>query len=176
MTYGVLICLRCSGFHRSLGVNVSFVRSISLDSWTPKQVYALRLGSNFQMQEYFRRQRISNTDIRVRYQSKAAAVYRTTLAEAVEKGWKGDWQHCHQQHQQQRPGSERHRRKTASLASHHRRSSSSGGGGGGNGIGDSGGGGGGGEESMFEVCVEGEEPIGISIQKSLRTGKAKVYR
>ena len=177
VSFGVLICLRCSGFHRSLGVNVSFVRSISLDSWTPKQVYAMRLGSNFQMQEFFRRQRISNTDIRVRYQSKAAAVYRVTLAEAVEKGWQGDWQQRpHPQQQQQGPQRlRRERQKTASLASPPRRSmvgASNGSAIAGKGERDAG------EEaaSLYEVRVEGSESIGVSIQKHARTGRARVYR
>ena len=32
---GVLICLSCSGIHRSMGVHVSKVRSLTLDVWTP---------------------------------------------------------------------------------------------------------------------------------------------
>ena len=30
---GVLICLNCSGMHRGLGVNISYVKSLYLDSW-----------------------------------------------------------------------------------------------------------------------------------------------
>ncbi len=33
---GILICMECSGIHRSFGVKASFVRSITMDSWSPQ--------------------------------------------------------------------------------------------------------------------------------------------
>lgn len=38
ITLGVFFCLRCSGIHRSLGSHISFVRSVTLDTWTAEQV------------------------------------------------------------------------------------------------------------------------------------------
>ncbi len=38
VNHGTLICLECAGRHRSLGVHVSFVRSIHMDTWTKQQV------------------------------------------------------------------------------------------------------------------------------------------
>eukprot|EP00850_Spirogloea_muscicola_P007399 SM000037S13534 [mRNA] locus=s37:582736:584148:+ [translate_table: standard] len=38
---GVFVCLECSGQHRALGVHISFVRSVTMDSWTPLQLRAM---------------------------------------------------------------------------------------------------------------------------------------
>eukprot|EP01106_Pelomyxa_sp_JSP_P001416 TRINITY_DN1215_c0_g1_i1.p1 TRINITY_DN1215_c0_g1~~TRINITY_DN1215_c0_g1_i1.p1 ORF type:complete len:155 (+),score=16.04 TRINITY_DN1215_c0_g1_i1:130-594(+) len=43
---GVFVCLRCAGVHRSIGVHVSRILSISLDSWTPQQFSMMQRVGN----------------------------------------------------------------------------------------------------------------------------------
>lgn len=38
ISYGILICLECAGKHRNLGVQISYVKSIYLDTWSIEQV------------------------------------------------------------------------------------------------------------------------------------------
>ncbi|CAG9813707.1 unnamed protein product [Phaedon cochleariae] len=43
---GVFLCIRCAGIHRNLGVHISKVKSVNLDSWTPEQVVSLQQMGN----------------------------------------------------------------------------------------------------------------------------------
>ena len=95
VSYGALLCLQCSGHHRSLGVHVSCVRSLSMDDWSPKHVLQMLEGGNDQLHGFFTRHHLSQEALidspkattnlspenvtQLRYRTKAALFYRQQL-------------------------------------------------------------------------------------------------
>ena len=50
--HGTVHCIQCAGVHRSLGVHVSFVRSLRLDTLKQAELVALQLGGNAKFREW----------------------------------------------------------------------------------------------------------------------------
>ncbi|VDL57850.1 unnamed protein product [Hymenolepis diminuta] len=78
---GVLLCIRCAGIHRGLGVHISKVKSLNLDSWEPQQVAMLKAVGNRRarqlyeanLPEFFRRPQADSAleqFIRAKYEQK----------------------------------------------------------------------------------------------------------
>ena len=91
LSYGTYFCLECSGVHRSLGVHISFVRSVNMDSWNTEQQQRMARGGNSGLAEYLSQcgmpeeyNRIPESEARrqiaEKYHTESAAAYREHMA------------------------------------------------------------------------------------------------
>lgn len=73
----VFVCLHCAGAHRGLGVNISFVKSLTMDNWDVKHLKFLKVGGNKRLRSLLEEFNIpGNTDIELKYKLNAVEYYR----------------------------------------------------------------------------------------------------
>ena len=73
---GIFICFICSAVHRSLGIQMSYVKSILMDAWDIKEFSMMKEGGNTKFKAFMEECKLTQELPNVKYKTKAAAYYR----------------------------------------------------------------------------------------------------
>ncbi len=82
VSYGIFLCLVCSGTHRRMGTHISFVRSATLDSLNIGNLMQMEFGGNARASDFFKSRGVKG---KVDYHSSLAAQYKELLRATVHK-------------------------------------------------------------------------------------------
>ncbi|KAI5132899.1 uncharacterized protein NESG_00254 [Nematocida ausubeli] len=85
ITYGVFLCLNCAGVHRSYGVKVSMVKSLSMDIWNDSEKKRMELGGNKNFFEYVQKNGLEGLPKKELYTSSKMKTYVDALQKSVEE-------------------------------------------------------------------------------------------
>jgi hypothetical protein len=78
------VCIKCAGLHRSFGVSVSFIRSLTIDSWDDNQLQYLNKGGNKRFREFLNEFQVpKNATMDFKYMIRASEYYRKLLKSEV---------------------------------------------------------------------------------------------
>ncbi|KAH6580823.1 hypothetical protein BASA61_009382 [Batrachochytrium salamandrivorans] len=87
VTFGLYLCLDCSSVHRNMGVHITFVRSVTLDSWSVDQMRRMKLGGNHNFSEFLKGHggAAGFKDAKSKYTSRAALQYKERLQRLIDE-------------------------------------------------------------------------------------------
>lgn len=77
---GIFLCLNCAGIHRGLSVQISYIKSLSMDEWDNNQIELMKIGGNERLKNFIKEYDINNDmSIEKKYKLIALDYYRKML-------------------------------------------------------------------------------------------------
>lgn len=77
---GCFMCIKCAGNHRSMGVHITFVRSVTMDGWSKIQLARMKNGGNGKLKKFWSQQKFpKNLTPKQRLDNNAMDKYRERL-------------------------------------------------------------------------------------------------